>query len=121
MTESDLEARGDEPGVVSFTATTDDCPIAGHVDVVDEDGSHFRLARIAIAPALRGRRLAVPLVEAAVAEARSRGARSVALHVVPGNEPALRAYSRVGFRAGDPNPEHPDYIRMVLVLEPASG
>ncbi|AMM21656.1 hypothetical protein AX769_17780 [Frondihabitans sp. PAMC 28766] len=116
LTRDDLEARALAPGVRSFTMTIADDPVAGHVDLVDEGGHVFRLARIAIAPSLRGRRLAVPLVEAAIVEARALGARSLSMHVVPGNEPAFRAYSRVGFRAGEPNPEQPGYVRMTLDL-----
>lgn len=121
LTRSDLESYAREPSIASFVAVTAEAPVAGHVGVVDEGSGVFRLARIAIAPRLRGRGLAVPLVEAALHEARSLGARSAALHVVPGNEPAIRAYTRVGFVAGDPHPEHPEYVRMVLDMTSRHG
>lgn len=121
LTRSDLESYAREPDIASFVAVTAGAPVAGHVGVVDEGAGVFRLARIAIAPRLRGRGLAVPLVEAALDEAVSLGARSAALHVVPGNVPALRAYTRVGFAAGDPHPEHPEYVRMVLDMTSRHG
>lgn len=125
LTSGNLESYSREPGVASFVASfvaaTAEAPVAGHVGVVDEGSGVFRLARIAIAPRFRGRGLAVPLVEAALGEAVSLGARSAALHVVPGNEPALRAYTRVGFVAGEPHPQHPEYVRMVLDLTNRHG
>jgi GNAT superfamily N-acetyltransferase len=121
LTSGDLESYAREPGVASFVAATAQAPVAGHVGVVDEGSGVFRLARIAIAPRLRGRGLAVPLVEAALGEAVWLGARSAALHVVPGNKPALRAYTRVGFVAGEPHPQHPEYVRMVLDLTNRHG
>ena len=52
---------------------------------------------IAVDPALQGRGIGRALVEAAVDEARRRGARRLTLHVLGHNEAARRLYAACGF------------------------
>jgi ribosomal protein S18 acetylase RimI-like enzyme len=52
---------------------------------------------IAVDPALQGRGVGRALIEAAVAEARARGARRLTLRVFSANERARRLYESAGF------------------------
>jgi ribosomal protein S18 acetylase RimI-like enzyme len=52
---------------------------------------------LAVDPALQRRGVGSALLRAAVAEARSRGARRITLRVLGGNEAARRLYERAGF------------------------
>lgn len=57
------------------------------------------IGNVATHPAWRNRGISTALIHAAIAFARSRQGRFVALQVVEGNTPALRVYERAGFRA----------------------
>jgi ribosomal protein S18 acetylase RimI-like enzyme len=58
------------------------------------------LGRLAVAPGLRGRGIGTTLVRELGQRARSElGADSYSLFVLPGNERAMRLYSRLGFVA----------------------
>lgn len=59
----------------------------------------------AVSPTVRGRGIGTALVDAAIASARSSGARAIALHTAACMEAAMRLYERHGFRRA---PEH-DY------------
>jgi ribosomal protein S18 acetylase RimI-like enzyme len=61
------------------------------------DGS-ARLGRFALAPGLRGKRLAKGLVEETIALARSLGAKQLSLGVYGSNQIARRVYNNVGFQ-----------------------
>ena len=52
---------------------------------------------IAVLPELRGRGMGRRLLDAAMAEARRRGAREMFLEVATGNTPAKALYARAGF------------------------
>lgn len=67
------------------------------------------LHAVMVHPAFRGRGIGRRLVAHAVAEAFRLGAPKVVLHVRPDNPPALRLYTRLGFR--------PFEERVVLVRE----
>ncbi|MCU0635114.1 MAG: ribosomal protein S18-alanine N-acetyltransferase [Gemmatimonadaceae bacterium] len=78
------------------------------VDVDDADAVHgytvllcaadeAEIANIAVAPAHRGHGLGRRLLDAALAEARDRGVRTVFLEVRPSNAPALLLYRSAGF------------------------
>lgn len=60
-------------------------------------GSRGWIAGMGLAPQWRGRDQAAPLMEAALAEARSLGLASVELEVLAQNTPARRLYTRLGF------------------------
>ncbi|MGQ9848771.1 MAG: GNAT family N-acetyltransferase [Aggregatilineaceae bacterium] len=55
------------------------------------------IGNVAVLPEYRRRGIARRLVEASVAYARERGAASVVLDVIAGNEPAYRLYESLGF------------------------
>ncbi len=57
------------------------------------------IGNVATHPAWRNRGVSTALIGSAIAFARARGGRFVALQVVEGNQPALRVYERAGFRA----------------------
>lgn len=59
------------------------------------------IGNVAVLPEYRRRGIARRLVEAAVTYARERGAVSVVLDVVAGNEPAYRLYESLGFEHYD--------------------
>src|SRR5690242_10800850 len=60
-------------------------------------GSRGWIAGMGLAPQWRGRGQAVPLMEAALTEARTLGLASVELEVLAQNTPARRLYTRLGF------------------------
>jgi ribosomal protein S18 acetylase RimI-like enzyme len=112
-----LEQRMHEPGVHAWTARRpgETEPI-GHIERIRTEQID-RIDRVAIAPGLRGRGLAVPLVRAALDELPI--VRTVDLLVFVGNAAAIRTYEKVGFvDAGAIAPEYPDVRRMVLDLTP---
>jgi GNAT superfamily N-acetyltransferase len=114
-TGADLVAASTGPDRHPLTVVPDGDPdvVLGHVAVVRVTEAAGRLARIVLAPHLRGRGRSGELVALAVAEARTLGLSELALFVVPGNTPALRAYAAAGFVHADPDPEHPEYVRLV--------
>ncbi len=57
------------------------------------------IGNVATHPDWRNRGVSTALIRAAIAFARARQGRFVALQVVEGNAPALRVYERAGFRA----------------------
>jgi RimJ/RimL family protein N-acetyltransferase len=115
---ADLIAASAAPDRVPFTlvAHGEDATVLGHVAVVRVTQTTGRLARIVLAPSLRGQGRSAALVRLAMAEARALGLDELALFVVPGNEPALRAYAAVGFTRSGPDPEHPEYVRLTRRL-----
>ncbi|MFC4242216.1 GNAT family N-acetyltransferase [Gryllotalpicola reticulitermitis] len=122
LTPAQLERRRSEPGVHAYSAQLvgrdgDVADVlAGHVELVEAGAGSIRLARVAIAPALRGRGLAGQLVDRALDEARRIGATSAGLLVVPGNVPALRSYQRAGFVDAGVNHAFPQYVWMTRSL-----
>jgi len=115
---ADLIAASEAPDRTPFTlvAHGDDDTVLGHVTVVRVTETAGRLARIVLAPSLRGRGWSAALVRLAMAEARTLGLDELALLVVSGNTPALRAYAAVGFTPSDPDAEHPEYVRLTRRL-----
>ena len=71
----------------------------GHAQLVfDWRNGNARLARVAIAPAARGRGLARPMLALVVAEAFDHsGIERVELDVFASNMPAIRTYEALGF------------------------
>jgi GNAT superfamily N-acetyltransferase len=68
----------------------------------------WAIENVATAPLHRGRGLAVQLLERAVGEARSSGAREAQITFFIGNDAAERAYLKAGFRFKDEK-RHPDF------------
>jgi len=57
----------------------------------------LQISGIAVDPSRRRRGVGRALLDAAVAEARARGARRLTLHVLAGNDAAVRLYRAAGF------------------------
>lgn len=112
-----LEQRMHEPGLHAWTARRPgEAEHIGHIERIRTEEID-RIDRVAIAPAHRGRGLAVPLVRAALDQLPVVG--PVDLLVFAGNTPAVCTYEAVGFvDAGAIAPDYPEVRRMVL--DPAS-
>ncbi len=76
--------------VAGYAGLGDNAPIPAHAHVIEING-------LGVDPALSGRGVGAAVLEAAVAEARRRGARKVTLRVLGHNGPARRLYARCGF------------------------
>lgn len=106
-------SAGNDRHPLTVTPVDDPDDVVGHVAVVRVTATTGRLARIVLAPRLRGRGLSGELLALAVGEAQMLGLTELALFVVPGNTPALRAYAAAGFVRGEADPENPEYVRLV--------
>ena len=80
--------------------------ILGGFGFIDPDGGmvlarvavdEAEILTIAVLPALRGQGMGRRLLDAAMDEARRRGAREMFLEVATGNTPAKALYARAGF------------------------
>ena len=81
------------------------------------DGQLVNLFQMWVAPESRGRGVAAALLDAAVAWARSRKARTMQLGVMNGNDAARRLYERAGFAAaGAPEPPRPGDARLEQMM-----
>ncbi len=99
----------DDPGTFLLLARAPGRPLMGFAltrAVVAES----ELLLCAVAPSSRRQGLAAALVEAAIAEARARGARRMVLEVRESNHPARRLYHRLGFL---PVGTRPSYYKSV--------
>jgi ribosomal protein S18 acetylase RimI-like enzyme len=72
-------------------------PIAYGELWLDDEEDEVELARIIVAPELRGKGIGTEFVRALLAPAVSAGHADIFLRVRPDNEPAIRTYLRVGF------------------------
>lgn len=81
------ELQGQVSGYVAVRPAS---PLPSHAHVLLVGG-------LGVDPAAQGRGVGRALVEAAVGEARARGARKLALRVLGGNATARRLYERCGF------------------------
>ena len=113
-----LDAWHADPAIRAWTAEEPGAPgvPAGYVQIVMVEAPLGRLARVAVAPAARGRGLGRALVAAAAAEARRLGLRRLRLNVYADNAPARRLYAALGFAEDDADPE-PGLVRMALDLD----
>lgn len=93
-------ARATESGIDRPLAALLDNKMVGltwaKVDSVDS--SVVNIFQMWVAPEARGRKVAVALLEDAIAWARSRQASAVQLGVVSGNMAAAQLYEKIGFR-----------------------
>lgn len=89
---------------------------AGCVGLHEWDGSAAEMKRLFVRPDFRGRGLGRALTDAALAEARAIGYRSVRLDTIPSlMGPAVAMYRELGFREIAPYRENP--IPGALYLE----
>jgi len=72
-------------------------PIAYGELWLDDDEDEVELARLVLAPDLRGKGIGTQFVRALLEPALSAGYSDIFLRVRPDNEPAIRAYLRAGF------------------------
>ncbi|WP_433017913.1 GNAT family N-acetyltransferase [Kribbella sp. CA-294648] len=68
---------------------------------LDDEEDEVELARIIVAPELRGNGIGTAFVRALLVRALDAGYSDVFLRVRPDNEPAIRTYLRVGFQPVD--------------------
>ena len=115
---SDPEGHIIAPGGEIFFALDGD-EVIGTCAMIPHGAEEFELAKLAVTPAAQGRGIGQRLAEAALAFARSRGAKRVTLVSNSGLGPALRLYERLGFEHGpvpDPRPYVDADVFMVLAL-----
>lgn len=87
-----------DSSVTAWTAVGAGDETLGHIEITRlPERGWFRLARVAIAPAHRGRGLGLALVNAALDQARERGAKGVDLRVFHSNAVARATYLSAGF------------------------
>lgn len=94
-----------DPGSVLFLARLDG-EIVGSLTLVlyrIPTGLKAWIEDVVVDDAARGHGIGVALNEAALAEARRRGAKAVSLTSRPSREAANRLYQRIGFMARDTN------------------
>ena len=92
------EGRTDPPGRLCWSGLDGDDVVAHAQVVLDHASGVARLARVAVAPPRRGQGLATPFLRKVLARtwAMPEIVR-IELRVRCGNEPARRAYERLGF------------------------
>lgn len=98
MTAMLAEGRSDPATRLCWMAQDGDA-LVGHVQLgIDWRNGNATLGRVAIAPAARGRGLAVPMIRLALIRAFALDAIArVELNVYAWNQPAIRSYERLGF------------------------
>jgi ribosomal protein S18 acetylase RimI-like enzyme len=111
-----------DPAIHAWSAEARDIPgvLQGYVHVVRAEADVGRLARVAIAPAARGRGWGRELVGAAIDRAAELGFRRLTLKVYVDNEPARRLYRSVGFSELGPDAGDPELVDMGLELSGAA-
>lgn len=122
LDEQAWRARAARPAGVLAFAGDEPVGIAGCYHGEELPPGTWEIVSMFVAPAFRGRGLAVRLVDATIAAARELGAARFALWVTETNVSAVRCYTRYGFRlTGEraPLPSNPTLteIRMVLATE----
>jgi RimJ/RimL family protein N-acetyltransferase len=113
-----LAAHAADPAVHSWAAwrPPDRRRLIGYLELVRLSPGAGRLDRVVIAPDQRGRRLGVPLVTAALDQARDLGLTTVDLLVFAENQPARRTYLAAGFTDHGGLPDYPSVHRMSVDL-----
>jgi GNAT superfamily N-acetyltransferase len=103
-------------GQVFFLLDEEGRGVLGTCAVIRHDAQTYELAKMAVAPAARGRGLGDRLVEAAIAFARDAGARRLLLVSNTRLGPALTLYRKHGFRQVPLDPAN-GYSRADIQLE----
>lgn len=110
-----------EPGGQILFALAGDV-VAGTVALLEAGGGTFELAKMAVSPDFQGRGISNKLMQACVDYARSVGKGRIFLESNTKLAPAIRLYSKFGFKevplAAD-SPYERVNIRMELAIEPA--
>jgi ribosomal protein S18 acetylase RimI-like enzyme len=109
-----------DPSLTPWTAVAvGDSQVAiGHIELTRlPQRRWFRLARVAVAPAHRGRGLGLALVNAALDEAQQRDAAGVDLRVYDSNAAARATYRSAGFTDIGRDRLQPDLRWMVKELK----
>ena len=93
---------------------------AGTVAMVKMDGDHFELAKMAVSPKFRGRKIGDALMRACIDFAISKGAESIILESNTKQEAAIKLYRKFGFVEIplDPNSH---FVRANIRMELALG
>ena len=105
-------------GEIFFALVGDEA--AGTVAMIKMDDDHFELAKMAVSPAFRGRKIGDALMRASIDFARSKHAKSIILESNTKQEAAISLYRKYGFVEIplDPNSHFVRAnIRMELALE----
>jgi ribosomal protein S18 acetylase RimI-like enzyme len=104
----------------TFVASRETGEMLGMVFLRKSGPDAMEIKRLYVVPDGRGTGAGRALVEAAIAEARAAGARSLRLDTTRNLTPAIGLYSRMGFLFRDPYPESDhfddDILRDVLVF-----
>lgn len=100
-----LQAGVDSPDALPLLATCDGAPAGITWGKVEADGVH--VYQVWVAPDYRGRGIALALLDAAIAWARTKAATTVHLSVALTAATATRLYLRAGFTPSGP----PDLLR----------
>ncbi|MFF5215411.1 GNAT family N-acetyltransferase [Micromonospora sp. NPDC000442] len=102
VTSEDVRRWGDEPDVLAYLALVDGEP-AGYGELwLDDAEAEVELARLIVAPALRGRGLGRRMVTVLTNLARDHHP-AVLMRSHPDNAPALRCYTAAGFELVPPD------------------
>ena len=105
-TASELQEMCAAPGTVVLVARDDDGPIIGSLTLVVfriPTGVRAWIEDVVVDGDARGKGVGEALNQAALDEARRRGARNVDLTSRPSREAANRLYQRIGFEARETN------------------
>ena len=121
LEQEDLTVFGDPAGQIVAPGgqvffLLDEDGVRGTCAVIRHDAETFELAKMAVAPAARGRGYGDRLVEAAIAFARDSGARHIMLVSNTRLAPALTLYRKHGFRDVPLDPAN-GYSRADIQLE----
>ncbi|MBW8825513.1 MAG: GNAT family N-acetyltransferase [Acidobacteria bacterium] len=105
-TEGEVREMVEAPGTVLFTAVDDDEHIVGTLTLVlfrIPTGVRAWIEDVIADPAASGQGIGKLLTDAALAEARRRGAKNVDLTSRPSREAANHIYKSMGFQARETN------------------
>jgi ribosomal protein S18 acetylase RimI-like enzyme len=87
-----------DASVTSWTVVIGEDPTpVGHAEMVRESSAVVRLARLAIAPTIRGRGIGRAVMAQLIDKCREAGYSLVTLAAHPDNSSAIRAYRTLGF------------------------